>query len=78
MSDLLLALSAAWQVTISFPPNPMFDVDDLVTVTRPRIGMSNLPMIIDAITYIVSYGDLSTITGRVVQTGTVLTHSGAE
>ncbi len=65
-SDLLQALSGAWQISITIPPNPLFDIDDVVTVTRPRVGLNNVPMVIDTITYTISYADLCVVTGRVV------------
>lgn len=68
-SELQLSLSASWTITLTFPPNPIFDIDDVVTVTRPRVGLANVPMVIDTLDYTVSYGDLCKITGRVLQTG---------
>jgi hypothetical protein len=65
-NDLQAALSAAWTITVSAPPNPIFDVDNVVTVTRPRIGISNLKMVIDTVTHVVRYSDTMAITGRVV------------
>ena len=69
-SELLLTLSSSWTITLTIPPNPMFDIDDVVTVTHARVGLANVPMVIDTIDYTVSYGDLCTITGRVLQAGT--------
>jgi hypothetical protein len=63
---LQVALSDAWQITLTCPPNPMFDIDDVVTVTRPRIGIKNLKMVIDSIEHTLSYGTLMKITGRIV------------
>lgn len=63
---LQTSLSDAWQITLTIPPNPMFDVDDVVTVTRKRLGLTNLKMVIDTVTHTVSYADLTSITGRVV------------
>lgn len=65
-NDLQAALSAAWQLSIEITPNPIFEIDDLVTVTRPRIGLNNVPMVVDSIQYKISYGDTCTLTGRVV------------
>jgi len=65
-NDLQAALAAAWQLTVTLPPNPMFDIDDVVTVTRPRIGLNNVKMVIDSITHTVSYATLTKISGRVV------------
>ena len=60
------SISASWQITVTYPPNPIFDIDDCVTVTRPRMGLNNVKMVIDTITHSVNYADLSQITGRVV------------
>lgn len=65
-NDLQAALSAAWQISITIPPNPTFDIDQVVTVTRPRVGLNKVKMVIDTIDYQVSYGDTCTVTGRVV------------
>lgn len=64
--DLATSLGAAWQLTVTFPPNPLFDIDDVVIVNRPRIGIVNRKMVIDTIDYTISYSDTSTLTGRVV------------
>jgi hypothetical protein len=65
-NELQQALSAAWSMTITSPPNPIFDIDDVVTVTRPRVAVSNLPMVIDTITHTFRFDDVMQITGRVV------------
>lgn len=63
---LQAALSDAWQITITSPPIPFLDIDDVVSVTRPRAGLNNVKMVIDSIGYKVSYADLVMYTGRVV------------
>lgn len=65
-NDLQAALSSSWQVTIEVPPMAFLDVDDVVVVTRPRIGLSGVKLVIDSISYVTSYADTSSITGRVV------------
>lgn len=65
-NDLQVALSSAWTITLTAPPNPIFDIDDVVTVTRPRVGISNQKMVIDTITQSVRYSDTMLITGRVL------------
>lgn len=66
-NDLQAALSAAWQVTLTVPPGPVFlDVDDVVTVTRPRVGIQNLKVVLDHLDYTISYADTCKMTGRVV------------
>lgn len=63
---LQAALSDAWQITLSLPPNPMFDIDDVVTVTRPRLGLTNVKMVIDSIEHSLSYATVTKLTGRVL------------
>jgi hypothetical protein len=65
-NDLVNSVSSAWQVMITASPNPLFDVDDVVTVTRPRVGLNNALVIVDQIQHVVSYADSLTLTGRVV------------
>lgn len=65
-NELQIALSASWTVTISSPPNPLFDVDQVCTVTRPRVGMYKVKMILDTITQVISYDDEVQLTGRVL------------
>lgn len=65
-TDLQATLSSAWTVTLSIPPNPMFDIDDVVTVTRPRVGLDNVSVVLDTITTTFRYDDLAQLTGRVL------------
>lgn len=65
-TQLQAALSSAWQCTLSIAPNPMFDVDDVVVVTRPRVGLNNAVMVLDTITQTFNYADLMMITGRIL------------
>jgi len=65
-NDLQAALSSAWQISIDIPPNPIFEIDQVVTVTRPRVGLNKVKMVIDTIDFQVSYADTCTVTGRVV------------
>ncbi len=65
-NDLQAALAAAWQISIDIPPNPIFDVDQKVSITRPRVGLNNIFVVIDTVSFNVSYADTCTITGRVV------------
>lgn len=65
-NDLQAALSAAWQVTITFPPGAVFlDIDDIVEISRPRIGLQQ-NVVIDTLEYQISYADTCKLTGRVV------------
>lgn len=60
------SLSDAWQVSISCPPNPVFDIDNVITVTRPRLNLTMTKIVIDTITHRLSYATLTIVTGRVV------------
>ena len=65
-NDLQAALSAAWQVSITFPPGAVFlDIDDVVSISRPRIGL-DVNVVIDTLDYQISYADTCKLTGRVV------------
>ena len=68
MADNMLqaSLSQAWTVTLQIAPNPIFDIDDVVAITRARVGLNNAYVVIDTITHNIRYGDLTTITGRVL------------
>lgn len=66
-NDLQAALSSAWTVTLTCNENPMFDIDDVVTVTDPNVGFTNpVTMVIDTISHVANYADTMSITGRVV------------
>lgn len=65
-NDLTVALSSAWNVTLQIPPNPILDVDDVISITRPRVGLKNALVVIDSITHNIRYADLTSITGRVL------------
>ena len=69
--DLAMSISSAWQIQITTPPNPLIDVDDIVAVYYPSVGVSGpngeyLTMIVDTVTSGVTYADTMTITGRVI------------
>lgn len=65
-NDLAAARAQAWTLQVSCPINPLFDVDDVVTVTDPRLGLNNVRMVIDTIEYGVRYDALTVLTGRVI------------
>lgn len=65
-NDLQASLSSAWTCTLQIPPNPIFDIDDVVSITRPRVGFNNAYVVIDTITHGIRYADLTSITGRVL------------
>jgi hypothetical protein len=68
-NDLLTALSLAWNVTLTIPPNPTIDIDDIVSITRPRLGMNGTLIVVDSISQTINYGDTQAITGRVIGAG---------
>jgi hypothetical protein len=65
-NDLAQTLSTAWKVTVGAPPNPIFDVSDVVTVTRPRVGLTNAVVVLDTITHVFNYADIMYLTGRIL------------
>jgi hypothetical protein len=65
-NDLQVALSSAWVCTLGIAPNPIFDVDNVVTVTRPRVGLNNANMVLDTITQVFNYADMQMMTGRIL------------
>lgn len=67
-ADNLLAMSVAeaWTVTVSTPPNPIFDIDDVIEVNRARLGLNGTRVVIDTITHVVSWQDTTQLSGRVV------------
>lgn len=67
--NLALSLSKVWQLSIDTPPNPLFDIDDVFTVTNPRLGLTAQKTIIDTIHTTVRYDALTTLTGRVIVPG---------
>ena len=66
-NDLVNSISSSWQCMITASPNPLFDVDDVVTITRPRVGLVNVRMVIDQIVHVISYNDSLQITGRIIE-----------
>ena len=65
-TDLNQALSAAWTVTITTAPMSIFDVDSVVTVTRPRVGLNNALVVVDTVTNTLNYADTDQVTGRIL------------
>lgn len=67
--DLAVALSKVWQISVDSAPNPLFDIDDVFSVTNPRLGLNAQKVIIDTINTSVRYDALTTLTGRVIVPG---------
>jgi hypothetical protein len=67
--NLALSLSKVWQISVDVPLNPLFDIDDVFTVTNPRMGLSAQKVIIDTITTSIRYDEVTTLTGRVIVPG---------
>ena len=74
-TDLEVATSTAWQVTITVPPNPILDVDDVVSITRARVGLNNALVVLDTITHSTEYSDNMAITGRVITNNAIISSS---
>jgi hypothetical protein len=65
-TELQVSLSSAWTCTISANPNPIFDIDNVITVTRERVGLINALVVLDTITHTIRYDDLMMLTGRIL------------
>lgn len=63
---LAASIADSWQISISCSPNPVFDIDDVVTITRPRLGLTHTKIVVDTISHKLSYGTLTVLTGRVL------------
>ena len=67
--NLGVSLSKVWQISVDAAPNPLFDIDDVYTITNPRMGLSAQKVIIDTIHTTIRYDALTTLTGRVIVPG---------
>ncbi len=67
--DLAIALSKVWQISVDSAPNPLFDIDDVFSVTNPRLGLAAQKVIIDTIHTTIRYDAFTTLTGRVIAPG---------
>ena len=64
--DLAQGLAKSWTVSVSTPPNPLFDVDDVYAVVNPRLGMASTRVVTDTISFSCRYDVACVLTGRVV------------
>jgi hypothetical protein len=67
--NLGVSLSKVWQISVDAPPNPLFDIDDVFTVTNPRLALSAQKVIVDTIHTSIRYDALTTLSGRVIVPG---------
>ena len=67
-TDLQQSLSQVWQISVSSPPNPLFDIDDVVQIFQPWLGLSGVSVVIDNIMHVVRYDAVTVVTGRVFST----------
>jgi hypothetical protein len=67
--DLAVSISTAQTVSVSTPLNPLFDIDDVCTMTNPRWAMTNQPFIVDTISVGIRYDAKMTLTGRMILPG---------
>jgi hypothetical protein len=67
--DLAVALSKVWQISVDSAPNPLFNIDDVFSVTNARLGLNAQKVIIDTIHTTVRYDALTTLSGRVIASG---------
>lgn len=66
---LAVSLSKVWQISVDSPPNPLFDIDDVFTVTNPRLNLNAQKVITDTIHTTIRYDAITTLTGRVIVPG---------
>lgn len=69
---LQASLSKSWTLTMQIPPNPILEVDDVLVVTRPRVGLYNAYVVIDTISHAIKYADATTFTGRILSNNNTL------
>ena len=65
-NQLTANLSASWQITLTIPPMGILDIDAVVTITRPRVGLWRTKIVIDRLTQVIRYADIEQMTGRVL------------
>lgn len=65
-NTLAAALSNAWTLQVSTPLHPLFEVDDVIAVYNPRIGLNGTRMVVDSIEYGVRYDAVTVLKGRVL------------
>lgn len=64
--NLSVALAKSWTVAVSTPPNPLFDIDDVCTITRSRLNLNLKPFVVDTITTSIKYDAVTIVKGRIV------------
>lgn len=67
--NLGVSLSKVWQISVDSAPNPLFDIDDVFTVTNPRLALNAQKVIVDSIHTSVRYDAVTTLSGRVIVPG---------
>ena len=63
---LQASLGAADTLTLDTVPMPVFEVDDVVTVTRSRIGLNAMPYVVDRVTHSLRHDGITQFTLRTV------------
>lgn len=64
--DLQSSLGQVWTLAVDTPPNPLFDIDDVCTMTWPRLGLNLQKFVVDTISVDVRYDVATNVMGRVV------------
>ena len=67
--NLAISLATAWTLSVTSALNPLFDIDDVCSVTNPRMGLSAQPFIVDTIQTGIRYDAHTVLTGRVITPG---------
>ncbi len=63
--NLAVSIAKSWQVSVRTPPNPLFDIDDVCTISRARLGLNMQKFVVDSITTTVRYDDDTAVAGRI-------------
>lgn len=64
--NLAQSLAKAWTFSVSTPPNPLFDIDDVCAIVNSRLGLASQRFVVDAITFNVRYDVATVLSGRAV------------
>jgi hypothetical protein len=63
---LTASLGSADMLTVTLPPFPAFDVDDVILITRARLGLTGAKFVVDTAVHSLRHDGLTTLTVRKV------------
>jgi hypothetical protein len=64
-----VSVAGAFTIGVSSPPNPLFDLDDVITVTDPRFNLNQQKVIVDTISTSIRYDASMMLSGRMIAPG---------